>query len=116
MFIKQAFAQTTDAVSIMSQGGDMGSMFHSMLPLFLILAVFYMFIIRPQNKRVAEHKLMISNLKKGDKVVTSGGIIGKVKKVVNDAELVVEVSEGVDINIMRSSIVSLKTLENVNSK
>lgn len=115
MFIKEAFAQSTEVATSVAQTASLGEMFHSMIPLFLILVVFYIFIIRPQNKRMSEHRLMLSNLKKGDKVVTSGGIVGKVKKIVNDAELVLEISKDVDVNIMKSSVVSLKTLDDVNS-
>ncbi len=115
MFTKEAFAQSTDSVVGAAQNGDLGSMFHSMVPLFLILIVFYIFIIRPQNKKVAAHRLMISSLKKGDKVVTSGGMVGKVKKIVNDAEVVLEIADGVEVNMMRSSVVSLKNLDAANS-
>jgi len=114
-FTKEAFAQTAGAAQSALSTNDLGSMASSMLPLFLILVVFYLFVIRPQNKRVEEHRVMINNLKKGDKIVTSGGIVGKVKKIVNDAEIVIEISDGVDINIMRSAIVSIKNLDNVNS-
>ena len=116
MFIKEAFAQTQEGALAAAQAGDIAGTFQSIISLFLILIVFYFFIIRPQNKRVAEHRLMIGGLKKGDKTVTSGGIVGKVKKIVNDAEIVLEIAEGVDIHVMRSSIMSLNTLDDVNIK
>jgi len=111
MFIKEAFAQTAEnAVGLASSAGE-GSVFSSMVPLFLVLFVFYFLVIRPQNKRVKEHQEMIRAIKKGDKIVTSGGIVGKVKKVVNDDEVVVEIADGVDIHLMRSGIMSLKGAE-----
>ena len=58
-----------------------GSGFAQFIPLILIFVIFYFFLIRPQQKRIKDHKLMVSNLKRGDEVVTSGGIVGKIEKV-----------------------------------
>ena len=77
------------------------------LPLILIFGVFYILLIRPQQKKVKQHREMLNNLKKGDKIVTSGGIIGKINKVSDTKELQVEISENVEIKIAPGMIVDL---------
>ena len=105
MFIKPAFAETAAVTGEVAQG----SMLTSMLPLLLILGVFYIMVIRPQNKRLQEHRKMITELKKGDRIVTGGGLIGKVKKVTEGSdEVSVELSDGVEVNVLRSTIMMLK--------
>ncbi len=106
MFIKEALAEPLTAVADTAAGGE--SILTSMLPLFIILAIFYFIVIRPQNKRMHEHRAMINDLKKGDKIVTGGGLIGKVKKTVGDDELVVELADGFDVNVLRSTVMTLK--------
>ena len=69
------------------------------LPLLLIFVVFYFLLIRPQQRKVKQHKEMLSNLKRGDKIVTSGGIIGTINKVADNRELTLEVAENVEIKI-----------------
>ena len=69
------------------------------LPLILIFGVFYLLLIRPQQKKVKQHREMINNLRRGDKIITSGGIIGSINKVSDDKELLVEISENVEIKI-----------------
>ena len=69
------------------------------LPLILIFGVFYILLIRPQQKKVKLHREMINNLRRGDKIITSGGIIGSVSKVNDNKELLVEISENVEIKI-----------------
>ena len=109
MFINQAFAETTSAVSSIGGGAmDGSSPITSMIPLLLILVVFYMMVIRPQNKRMQDHRSMISGLQKGDKVVTGGGLIGKVKKTVGDDELVIEIADSVDVHVLRSTVMMTK--------
>jgi len=109
MFINQALAQTTEAATKATVASEsLTSIMTSMMPMLLILAVFYFLIIRPQNKRIQEHRHLINNLKKGDKIITSGGIIGKVKKIINDDEVSVEIAEGIDVHIVRSTIASIK--------
>ena len=105
-FIKPALAET--AATAASATSDSGSMITSMLPLFVILAVFYFMVIRPQSKRLQSHRDMINNLKKGDKVVTGGGLIGKIKKLVGDDELIIELAEGVEAHVVRSTIMMIK--------
>ena len=69
------------------------------LPLILIFGVFYILLIRPQQKKVKLHREMINNLRRGDKIITSGGIIGSISKVNDNKELLVEISENVEIKI-----------------
>ena len=69
------------------------------LPLILIFGVFYILLIRPQQKKVKQHREMLNNLKRGDKVITSGGIIGKINKVNDNKELNLEITDGVEIKI-----------------
>ncbi len=80
------------------------SMLHSMLPIFLIMIVFYFLMMRPQQKREAKKRQMIANLKKGDQIVTLGGIIGIVHKVLNNNEISLEIAEGVRIRVLKTSI------------
>lgn len=96
MFISPAYAQAA--------GGDGGSFFIQLLPLVLIFVVFYFLIIRPQSKKVKEHKAMVDALKRGDRIVTSGGIIGTVQRVVSDREAVLEIADGVRVRIMRQMV------------
>ena len=77
------------------------------LPLILIFGVFYILLIRPQQKKVKLHKEMLNNLKKGDKIITSGGIIGKISKVNDNRELNVEVSNEVEIKIAPGMVADL---------
>jgi preprotein translocase subunit YajC len=77
------------------------------IPLILIFVIFYFFLIRPQQKRVKEHQLMVSSLKRGDEVITSGGIIGTVEKVLEDDRIEVLVGDNVKVQIIKSTITSL---------
>ena len=77
------------------------------IPLILIFIIFYFFLIRPQQKRVKDHKLMVETLKRGDEVITSGGIIGIVEKVMEDDRIEVALSDDVKVQIIRSTITSL---------
>ena len=79
----------------------------SFIPLILIFVIFYFFLIRPQQKKVKEHKAMVSALKRGDEVVTSGGIVGKVEKVYEDDKIDLAISENVSVKIVKSTIQSL---------
>ena len=80
-----------------------GSNFAQFIPLILIFVIFYFFLIRPQQKKVKEHKLMVENLKRGDKVITSGGIIGTVEKVLDNDKVEVSISNEVNVEIVRST-------------
>ncbi len=73
------------------------------IPLILIFVIFYFFLIRPQQKKVKEHKLMVEGLKRGDKVITTGGIIGSVERIIDNEKVEVKISENVSVEIVRSS-------------
>ena len=73
------------------------------IPLILIFVIFYFFLIRPQQKKVKEHKAMVENLKRGDKVVTTGGILGTVERIIDNEKVEVNISENVNVEIVRSS-------------
>lgn len=92
MFISPAYAQAA---------GDGGGGFATILPLVLIFAVFYFLLIRPQQKKAKVHREMLAAISRGDKIVTGGGIMGTVAKVVNDQELAVEIAEGIRIRVQR---------------
>ena len=84
-----------------------GSGFAQFIPLILIFVIFYFFLIRPQQKKVKEHKLMVAALKRGDEVVTSGGIMGKIEKVIGDDKVDIQISENVTVEVVQSTIQSL---------
>ena len=84
-----------------------GSGFAQFIPLILIFVIFYFFLIRPQQKKVKEHKLMVSALKRGDEVVTSGGIIGRVEKVLDNDKVDLLISDNVTIQVVKSTIQTL---------
>ncbi len=73
------------------------------IPLILIFVIFYFFLIRPQQKKVKAHKAMVETLKRGDKVVTSGGIVGTVERVIDNEKVEVKISENVNVEIIRST-------------
>ena len=73
------------------------------IPLILIFVIFYFFLIRPQQKKVKEHKLMVEALKRGDKVITTGGIVGTVERIIDNEKVEVNISENVNVEIVRSS-------------
>jgi preprotein translocase subunit YajC len=83
------------------------------IPLILIFIIFYFFLIRPQQKRVKDHKVMVDTLKRGDEVITSGGIIGIVDRVMEDDRIEVTISEGTKVQVIRSTITSLLKKEEV---
>ena len=79
------------------------------LPIILIFVVFYFLLIRPQQKKVKAHRAMVSALRRGDKIVTAGGLIGTVTKIINDTEAQVELAEGVRVRVMRHTISDVLT-------
>jgi len=95
LFAAPAFAQA---------GGDAMSAFTSFVPLILIFAIMYFLLIRPQQKKVKEHQKMVAALRRGDQVITQGGLIGKVTKVKDDGELEVELAENVKVRVVQSTI------------
>jgi preprotein translocase subunit YajC len=98
MFVSPAYAQAAAA-----SGGSLGAL-EQFLPLVLIFVVFYFLLIRPQQKRMKQHKEMLGQLRRGDRVVTAGGIIGTVNKLLNDTEVMVEIAEGVRVRVLRTTI------------
>ena len=80
-----------------------GSGFTQFIPLILIFVIFYFFLIRPQQKKAKDHKLMVQNIKRGDQVVTSGGIIGTVERVMDNDKAEVMISDNVKVEIIRST-------------
>ena len=83
-----------------------GSGFAQFIPLILIFVIFYFFLIRPQQKKVKEHKIMVQNLKRGDEVITSGGIIGRVERVFDDGRLEMNISDGVNVQVVKDTVQS----------
>ena len=81
--------------------------FGAFLPLILIFGVFYILLIRPQQKKVKLHREMLNNLKRGEKIITSGGIIGIISKVNDNKELLVEISDGVEVKIAPGMVADL---------
>ena len=84
-----------------------GSGFAQFIPLILIFVIFYFFLIRPQQKKVKEHKGMVTALKRGDEVVTSGGIVGKVERILGNDKVDILISENVTVQVVQSTIQSL---------
>ena len=81
-----------------------GNAFAQFIPLILIFAIMYFLLIRPQQKKMKEHQKMVEGLRRGDQVVTQGGLIGKVVKVKENNELEVELAEGVKVRVVQSTI------------
>ena len=84
-----------------------GSGIGQFIPLILIFVIFYYFLIRPQQKKAKEHKLMVASLKRGDEVVTSGGIVGKVERILGNDKVDLLISENVTVEVVQSTIQSL---------
>jgi|TARA_B100000900_G_scaffold315626_1_gene274530 preprotein translocase subunit YajC len=80
-----------------------GSGIGQFIPLILIFVIFYFFLIRPQQKKVKEHKAMVEGLKRGDKVITSGGITGTVERIIDNDKIEVEIAENVKVEIIKST-------------
>ena len=101
MFVTPAYAQAAG-------GAGAGAAFAQFIPLILIFAIMYFLMIRPQQKRLKAHRTMVENVKKGDRVVTQGGILGKVVSVGED-ELEVEIATGVRVRVIRSTLAQVVT-------
>ena len=86
----------------------MEQMLIQLMPLFLIFAIFYFLLIRPQQRRAKEHKEMVAAVQRGDNIVTSGGIRGKINKVIGDTDVEVEISSGVNVVIIKSTIAEVE--------
>ncbi len=99
MFVSPAYAQAA--------GGVGGGGLEAFLPLILIFVVFYFLLIRPQQKKMKDHKAMLGTIRRGDKVVTGGGIIGTVTKVIDDEDVTVEIADGVKVRVQRGLVSSV---------
>jgi preprotein translocase subunit YajC len=103
MLVSPAFAQTGSLL-----GGGSDNLLVSLLPFILIFVIMYFLILRPQQKRQKQHQEMVKNVRRGDTVITSGGLVGKVTKVVDDDHIEVEISEGVRVRQMRSMVADVR--------
>lgn len=104
-----AFAQTS-TVSPASPSVPVGGHQEGLagfIPLLIIFGVFWLLVIRPQSKRMKDQKMMIQNLKRGDEIVTSGGIIGKIDRVVDEGEVTVKIADGITVRLARQSVAAL---------
>lgn len=101
MFITPAYAQDGASVG----GFDLVGL----LPLLLIFVVFYFLMIRPQQKRAKEHRAMVENMRRGDTVVTGGGIVAKVTRVIDENEAQVEIADGVRVKVLKSTVSEVRT-------
>jgi preprotein translocase subunit YajC len=90
-------------------GGGSGDVILQLVPFLLIFVIMYFLIIRPQQRRVKEHQEMVKNVRRGDTVVTTGGIVGKVTKVTDDPEIEVEIADGVRVKLVRTMISEVRT-------
>jgi len=97
MLITPAYAQA-------AAGGDTSSMLVQLAPLALIFVVFYFFLIRPQQQKAKQQRAMLDAVRRGDRVVTAGGIIGTIAKVVNNEEVLVDLADNVRVRVVRSTI------------
>ena len=108
--ISSAFAQS-------AAGGAGGFSLQGLLPFILIFIIFYFLLIRPQQKRVKQHKLMVESLKRGNKVLTAGGILGVVTKAIDGSETVsVEITSGVTVELARQMISEVRGEEKIKAK
>ena len=97
MFVTAAYAQAAG-------GAGTGSLIANILPLVLVFAIMYFLLIRPQQKKLKDHKAMVAALRRGDQVLTQGGIVAKVVKVGDDGVVEVEIAEGVKVKVLRHTI------------
>jgi preprotein translocase subunit YajC len=102
MLITPAFAQAAGAA-------DTNSMLMSLLPFALIFVIMYFLILKPQQKKLKDHQALVKNVRRGDTVITNGGLVGKVTKVVDDDQIEVEIADGVKIRQMRQMITGVRT-------
>ena len=105
MFVTTAFAQG----SLFGGGaGGEGGLLMSLLPFILIFVIMYFLILRPQQKRVKSHQEMVKNVRRGDTVITNGGLVGKVTKVVDDEQIEIEIADDVRIRQMRGMLTDVR--------
>ncbi len=104
MLITPAYAQSNPLSGLL--GGDSAGMITSFMPLILIIVIMYFLVLRPQQQKVKQHQSMVKALRRGDTVVTNGGIVGKVTKV-SDAYVGVEIAEGTEITVQKASVTTI---------
>jgi len=90
-------------------GGGSGDLVLQLVPFLLIFVIMYFLIIRPQQRRVKEHQELVRNVRRGDTIVTTGGIVGKVTKATDDPEIEVEIADGVRVKLVRTMISEVRT-------
>jgi len=100
MLITPAYAQT---------GGGGSEFLVTIFPFILVFAIIYLLILRPQQKRIKEHRAMVEAVRRGDTVVTAGGLIGKVTKVLDENEVQVEIAEGTRVRVVRSTLSDVRS-------
>jgi preprotein translocase subunit YajC len=100
MFISPAYAQ--------SPAGGMGELVNLLVPMLMVFVIFYFFMIRPQQQRMKQHRATIDAIRRGDTVVTSGGIVGKVTKVKDDGEIEVEIAENTRVRVIKGTIAEVR--------
>ncbi|HKY94330.1 MAG TPA: preprotein translocase subunit YajC [Kiloniellales bacterium] len=105
MLISTALAQEGGGGGGAGLGGP--DLLTSLLPLVLIFVVFYFLMIRPQQKKMKEHRNLVANLRRGDRVVTGGGLIGVVTRVINEAEVQVEIADGVRVRVLKHTVTTV---------
>ena len=98
MFVSPAYAQAA---------GDAPGLISTLIPFILIFAIMWFLLIRPQQKKLKEHRAMVEALRRGDQVVTQGGVVGKVTKVKEDGEAEVEIADGVRVRVLKHTIASV---------
>jgi len=92
----------------MGGGSDLMTNLGGLLPFILIFVIMYFLILRPQQKRAKQHQEMVKNLRRGDNVITSGGLVGKVTKVVDDDQVEIEIADGVRVRQVKSMIADVR--------
>ena len=100
MLVTPAYAQAA---------GGAGGAFASFVPLILIFVIMYFLLIRPQQKKLKDHQKMVEALRRGDQIVTQGGIVGKVTKVRDDGEVEVEIAQGVNVRVIKHTITTVRS-------
>jgi preprotein translocase subunit YajC len=95
-------------MTVLAQFGGGSDMLVSLLPFVLIFVIMYFLILRPQQQRVKQHREMVNALRRGDTVVTSGGLVGKISKVVDDAEVELQLADGVRVRQMRAMVTEVR--------
>lgn len=102
MFITPAFAQAGATPGV-------NDFFVPMIPILGMFLVFYFLLIRPQQRKARDHQQMVKNVRRGDSIVTSGGLVGKISKVVDDNEVLVDIADNVQVRVMKHAISEVRT-------